>query len=101
MVVYLILSYYYNHSKNLFMRKRFLFCFFILSYTLNVHAQPSTNDSLKAKIDTLEKKLEEDNYTRIPKKDFDNLLAEKVNEQVSEELQGIIKWISIIAGLLQ
>jgi hypothetical protein len=82
------------------MRKRFLFCFFILSCTINVHAQQSTNDSLRAKIDTLEKKLEEDNYTRIPKQDFDNLLTEKVNEQVSEELQGIIKWISIITGLI-
>ncbi len=82
------------------MRKRFVFCFFILSCTLDVQAQQKTNDSLRAKIDTLEKKLEEDNYTRIPKKDFDNLLTEKVNRQVSEELQGIIKWISIITGLI-
>jgi len=82
------------------MRKRLIFCFFILSCTINVHAQQSTNDSFRAKIDTLEKKLEEDNYTRIPKKDFDNILTEKVNEQVSEELQGIIKFISIIAGII-
>src|SRR5947208_14857087 len=82
------------------MRKRFTFCFFILSCTLNVHAQQNNNDSLRAKIDTLEKKLDENNYTRIPKKDFDNILTEKVNKQVSEELQGIIKWISIITGLI-
>lgn len=82
------------------MRKKFLFCFFILSCTLNVHAQQSTNDSLKAKIDTLERKLQENNYTRIPNKDFDSILAVKVNEQVSEQLQGIIKWITVIAGLI-
>lgn len=82
------------------MKKRFTFCIFILCSVYNAHAQPSNNDSLKNKVDTLEKKLSEDNYTRIPKKDFDNILAVKVNEQVSNELQGIIKWISVIAGLI-
>ena len=82
------------------MRKRFIFCFFILSCAINVHAQQSTNDSLRAKIDTLEKKLQENNYTRIPNKDFDNILAIKVNERVSDEIQGIIKWITLIEGVI-
>ena len=82
------------------MKKRLIFCFFIVSCTINVHAQQSNNDSLRAKIDTLEKKLEENNYTRIPNKDFDNILAIKVNERVSDEIQGIIKWITLIEGVI-
>ena len=82
------------------MKERLIFCFFIVSCTINVHAQQSNNDSLRAKIDTLEKKLEENNYTRIPNKDFDNILAIKVNERVSDEIQGIIKWITLIEGVI-
>ena len=82
------------------MKERLIFCFFIVSCTINVHAQQNTNDSLRAKIDTLEKKLEENNYTRIPNKDFDNILAIKVNERVSDEIQGIIKWITLIEGVI-
>jgi hypothetical protein len=82
------------------MRKRFIFCIFIMGCVCQTHAQQSINDSLQYRIDTLEKKLKESNYTRIPNKDFDNLLSQKVDEQVSEEIQGIIKWISIIAGLI-
>lgn len=82
------------------MRKISILCFLILSCTCSLNAQQNTNDSLRAKVDTLEKQLSESNYTRIPNKDFDNLLEQKVDEKVSDQVQSIIKWIALFEGII-
>lgn len=81
------------------MKKVIILCLFTTCF-LNHSFSQNNIDSLNAKIDSLEKRLNNENYTRIPNKDFDNVLSERVNEEVSDQIDNVKKWIAIIEGLI-
>lgn len=77
--------------------KKLLLAFF-LSGTFTA-ALPQTNlvDSLQQRIDFLERRMDEKNYTRVPAGDFEKLLDNKVS---SEVYNSIYKWIGFLALLI-
>lgn len=81
------------------MKKVIFFCL-LATCCFNYSFSQGNIDSLNAKIDSLERKLNNENYTRIPNKDFDNILSQKVNEEVSDQIDNVKKWIAIIEGLI-
>lgn len=58
------------------------------------------NLQLKASIDSLERKMDEKYYTRIPNKDLDEKLSEMVNNGVGNYIGGKIALISTIIGII-
>ena len=55
-----------------------------------------TNDSLKARIIKLEKLIDDGSYTRIPNKDFENLIDNKIQSSIRDT----VKWWIIFIGAL-
>jgi hypothetical protein len=67
---------------------------FLLCTAVNTFSQTNIVDSLQQKIEFLEKRLDEKNYTRVPAEDLEKLLDNKVSAEVYNSLW---KWI---AGLV-
>jgi uncharacterized protein (TIGR03067 family) len=85
--------------------------FVILLFPLFLSAQKSKleedNLRLRSKVDSLEKKLDDKYYTRVPNADFDNKLNETVADKVGDYIKGkvalsssIIAVISFLLGFL-
>jgi len=62
----------------------------------NLIVKTTENDSLKARINKLEKLIEDGSYTRIPNKDFENLIDNKIQGSIRDT----IKWWIIFIGAL-
>ncbi len=88
----------------------FVIVVFILSYTTigfsNLKAQNAkqssspteqTNDSLKAQVHKLKGEIQEGSYTRIPNRDFENILDNKIQKSLREILNW---WLVIVAALV-
>ena len=58
------------------------------------------NAILKARIDSLESRLDDKFYTRVPNKDFDQQLNDSVDKKVSNYISGRLALISTIVGLM-
>ena len=58
------------------------------------------NLRLKARIDSLERKIDEKYYTRIPNKDLDEKLGDMVNNEVGNYIGGKIALVSTIIGII-
>jgi hypothetical protein len=56
-----------------------------------------TNDSLKAQVHKLQGEIQEGSYTRIPNKDFENILDNKIQKSLREILNW---WLIIVAALV-
>ena len=54
-------------------------------------------DSLKAKVEKLDQKVEEGSYTRIPNQDFENIVDNKIEKSLRETLRW---WLFVIAALV-
>jgi hypothetical protein len=67
----------------------------VKQYRATLHSN-TENDSLKARIVKLEKLTVESEYTRIPNKDFENILDNKIQKSMRE----IVNWWLIIIGAL-
>lgn len=85
--------------------------FVILLFPLFLSAQKSKleedNLRLRSKVDSLEKKLDDKYYTRVPNADFDNKLNQTVADKVGDYIKGkvalsssIIAVISFLLGFL-
>jgi hypothetical protein len=57
----------------------------------------ATNDSLKARIINLEKIITDGSYTRIPNKDFDTIIDNKIESAMRETVKW---WLFVIAALI-
>jgi uncharacterized membrane-anchored protein YhcB (DUF1043 family) len=68
-----------------------------LCFALQTNAQENIVDSLQRKIDFLEQRLDEKNYTRVPAEDLEKLLDNKVSAEV---YNSIYKWIGFLGGLI-
>lgn len=55
-----------------------------------------TKDSLKTQLDKLQSSLEQNSYTRIPNKDFETIIDNKIQKSIHE----IVNWWLIIIGSL-
>jgi hypothetical protein len=55
------------------------------------------DDSLKAKVLHLEKSVNQDSYTRIPNKDFENIIDNKIQKSMREIVNW---WLVVIAALI-
>src|SRR4051794_15454392 len=62
------------------MKKIILIIFALLNFTYTFCQQ--NIDSLTRKIDSLERRLDESHYTRVPNQDFDTVLNTKVKDAV-------------------
>jgi uncharacterized protein (TIGR03067 family) len=58
------------------------------------------NLRLKSRIDSLEGKMDEKYYTRVPNKDLDNKLSDMVNDEVGNYIGGKIALVSTIIGII-
>jgi len=58
------------------------------------------NTILKARIDSLEARMDDKFYTRVPNKDFDQQLNDSVDKKVSNYISGRLALISTIVGLM-
>ncbi len=75
----------------------FLFPLFL---TAQENQLQKENAILKARIDSLEFRLDDKFYTRVPNKDFDQQLNDSVDKQVSNYISGRLALISTIVGLM-
>jgi hypothetical protein len=57
-----------------------------------IHAQQNV-PAVEQRLDSIENKLKESNYVRVPQKDFDEILDAKVSRAAKDEVQG---WVWII-----
>lgn len=79
------------------MRKLFLLCTTLI-FSFGLHAQDSADiPAMKQKIDSLQKRLDDGNYTRVPKQDYENILKNTVTSEVDESIK---KWIAFLGGLI-
>src|SRR5450432_2332626 len=58
------------------------------------------NLRLKSRIDSMERKMDEKYYTRIPNKDLDEKLTDMVNNGVGNYIGGKIALVSTIIGII-
>lgn len=81
------------------MRKYFYYfmCIGVISFGsgLNSVAQETQVDS--AQVEKLIRSLDEKNYTRIPNKDFDDIMTYKISNGISEKLTF---WLAVLLGLI-
>lgn len=83
----------------------FIFSFFPKSYSnqqVSDHdrvtaSQIQTTDSLKMQVRQLQKTIQADSYTRIPNKDFENILDNKIQKSMREIVNW---WLFVIAALV-
>ncbi len=68
-----------------------------LCLTIQMKAQENIVDSLQRKINFLEQRLDEKNYTRVPADDLEKLLDNKVSAEV---YNSIYKWIGFLGALI-
>ncbi|MEN9569163.1 MAG: hypothetical protein RL172_394 [Bacteroidota bacterium] len=82
--------------------KRLLFLLLLLPTITMAQEQDlqKENIALKRRIDTLETRLDDKYYTRVPNKDFDKQLTEMVDKQVGSYFSGKIAFISSLVGLI-
>lgn len=80
--------------------RKLLLLFPVLIFLVTADAQDTPNSSLKRQIDSLEKRLDEGNYVRVPKDDFDKILKNSVADQVSGSIRGWIGFLATLIGLL-
>src|SRR5687767_12853990 len=76
--------------------------FFLLVGLINVNAQRITNsartiDSLNGEIESLKKSIAEGSYTRIPNRDFENIIDNKIQRSMRETVQW---WLVIVGGII-
>ena len=76
------------------MRKLFFFFIIIIS-CFQIRAQDSSK--IQKQIDSLQKRLEETNYTRVPKQDFEKILKNSIENEVSDSIK---KWIAFLGTLI-
>jgi hypothetical protein len=57
----------------------------------------TSNDSLKAHIINLEKLVDQGSYTRIPNKDFENIIDNKIQKSMRETINW---WLVVLAALI-
>lgn len=77
--------------------KKLLLAVFLSSSFMTALPQTNLVDSLQQRIDFLERRMDEKNYTRVPAGDFEKLLDNKVS---SEVYNSIYKWIGFLALLI-
>ena len=78
----------------------FLFCFCSPSYSQNV---TGTLDSIQKKLDTLSYRTDEKNYIRIPRSDFEQIISNKITDEIHSEMhewQWVIGVVLAILGSL-
>jgi uncharacterized protein (TIGR03067 family) len=75
----------------------FLFPLFLTAQDKGLQKE---NIILKARIDSLESRMDDKFYTRVPNKDFDQRLNDSVDKQVSNYISGRLALISTIVGLM-
>ncbi len=74
----------------------FLSALFFASFQLQ--AQDSVNlPKIQKQMDSLQKRVDDGNYTRIPKQDFEKILKTSVENEVSDSIK---KWIAFLATLI-
>jgi hypothetical protein len=62
----------------------------------SIHKTNAATDSLKSQIVKLQKLIEDGSYTRIPNKDFENIIDGKIEQSIQE----IVKWWLFIIGVV-
>ncbi|MCW3111116.1 MAG: hypothetical protein JWQ09_5622, partial [Segetibacter sp.] len=97
-------------SKTVYVKKILLLLMILLPYYLLAQHQNNLAEEnliLKARIDSLERKIDDKYYTRIPNSDFDSKLNDTVSEKVSDYIKGkiglagsILAVISFLLGFL-
>jgi uncharacterized protein (TIGR03067 family) len=82
------------------MRKLF-FLFAIIISCYQLPAQDSANlPKIQMQIDSLQKRLVDANYTRIPKQDFEKILKNSVENEVSDSIKKWIAFLGTMIGLI-
>ena len=80
--------------KLLFISAIFISCF-------HLQAQDSANlPKIQKQMDSLQKRLEDANYTRVPKHDFEKILSTSVENEVSESIKKWIAFLGTMIGLI-
>jgi hypothetical protein len=64
-------------------------------YKASTENVTTVNDSLKLEIIKLQESIKENAYTRIPNKDFENIIDGKIEKSIRE----IVKWVVFIIGV--
>lgn len=77
--------------------KYFLLFFAIIISVIASAQKDNEITSLRIQIDSLQQRLDETNYVRIPKQDFEKNLQNSVQKEVSDT---IIRWIGFLAVLI-
>jgi uncharacterized protein (TIGR03067 family) len=78
--------------------RKLLFLCAILFASIHLTAQDSANiPKLQNQVDSLQKRLDDGNYTRIPKQDFEKLLKTSVENEVSDSIK---KWIAFLGSMI-
>ena len=62
----------------------------------SIHKTNAATDSLKSQIVKLQKLIENGSYTRIPNKDFENIIDGKIEQSIQE----VVKWWLFIIGVV-
>jgi hypothetical protein len=75
----------------------FLFPLFLTAQDKELQKE---NVILKNRIDSLESRMDDKFYTRVPNKDFDQQISDSVDKQVSNYISGRLALISTIVGLM-
>ncbi len=82
------------------MRKLFFFSAIIIS-CFHLQAQDSAKlPKIQKQVDSLQKRLEDANYTRVPKQDFEKILKNSVENEVSDSIKKWIAFLGTMIGLI-
>lgn len=81
--------------------RKLIFAIALIIFSTALHAQDSTSLSImKQKVDSLQKRMDDGNYVRIPKQDFEKILNTAVADQVSSSIKGWIGFLATLIGLV-
>lgn len=75
------------------MKKPLIFFIIFIICVASIHAQTPGESSALQRIDSLEKIIKEGDYVRIPNKDFEDIIDNKVNNASRQEVQN---WVWVI-----
>jgi hypothetical protein len=88
------------------MKKRFLFTVFFVGFALffsiaqePTSTEPSTETTTETLKEAIEKLIEEE-YVRIPKKDFDAIVEHQISERVNKKFNNLLYLLGAIIALL-
>lgn len=81
--------------------RKFLFLCAIFFASIQLQAQDSASiPKLKIQVDSIQRRLDDGNYTRIPKQDFEKLLKTSVESTVSDSIKSWIGFLATMIGLV-